>query len=524
MSCRLPTFVAICLATLIITADAVLVPHSAKLHRRLTYVAQAPPANWASASLEDYQQYHFRYLALGCHQRKGQTFFDTCCHPRLKTENMKDIPLECNLDAPSMVKALYIIKASSLTGNVTAGQEGKPVFVPNGTIRALEHTVEGCNSSQVPTAEQAAHMAQISHELALWANSSQLANYTHAMNSTMNSTDFANLTQFLSLNTSGMANYTHFLPANLTRLLRSNLTLLSNVTACKPSKVSTSNHTDISKPIQAPKQEPIIETTVEAPVAPVQSATEVVDRTAQVDTQPTDVAAVKAKSDADAKSKSEADAKAKVDADAKVKADADAKAKSDAEEKAKFDAEEKAKSDAEEKAKSQAAADDKAASQAQAAADAKAKSDAQAAADAKAAADQKAAAKEQEDSKPVKSLATDISSTASNALSGLSKVFGADGAAKATYFFQEGGIGACGTANSDSTPLVALPPGLYANGAHCGKSVKIINTSNGQSVTAKVQDMCPGCPSATSLDMSTGAYDAIGSRDTGVLPIQWGFM
>jgi len=109
-------------------------------------------------------------------------------------------------------------------------------------------------------------------------------------------------------------------------------------------------------------------------------------------------------------------------------------------------------------------------------------------------------------------------------LSGVSHVYGTDGGAKATYFYQEGGIGACGTANSDSTPLVALPPGLYAGGAHCGKNVMIMNTANGKSVTAKVQDMCPGCPSDTSLDMSTGAYDAIGAQATGVLPIQWGFI
>lgn len=56
--------------------------------------------------------------------------------------------------------------------------------------------------------------------------------------------------------------------------------------------------------------------------------------------------------------------------------------------------------------------------------------------------------------------------------------------------------------NADSTPLVALPTSLYADGKHCGKQVMIKNTANGKTVVAKVQDMCPGCPSDTSLDVS----------------------
>lgn len=67
---------------------------------------------------------------------------------------------------------------------------------------------------------------------------------------------------------------------------------------------------------------------------------------------------------------------------------------------------------------------------------------------------------------------------------------------------QEGAAGACGNVNDDSTPLVALPSNMYADGKHCGKHVLIKNTANGKTVVAKVQDMCPGCPSSTSLDVS----------------------
>ncbi|WAR56288.1 hypothetical protein PtB15_7B134 [Puccinia triticina] len=531
---------AICLATSLLPVEAVLVPHSAKLHRRLTFVAQAPPANWASASLEDYQQYHFRYLALGCNLRKGQTFFDTCCHPRLKTENLKDIPLECNLDAESMVKALYILKSSDVTGNLTAGQEGKPVFIPNGTIRALE-SAGGCNTSDVPTAAQLAQLAEISRQVSLLANSSHFANVSHSLNYTMNSTDFGNLTYFLNSNISGMANITQFLPANLTRFFNASI---ANITACKAVKVANQTVVTAPKELDANAAAKV---EAQLPVAPVQF----VDHS--VDIKAADAAAAKAKSDADAaaaKAKSDAESKAAADAKAASDAQAAADAKGAATKAAKDAADAQAATDravsdkaATDKAATDKAATDKAAADKaaadraaadQAAAD-KAAAD-KAAAD-KAAADQAAAdqaaadkaaadkaASEKAQSKPAKSVLSDVGSAAGNVLSGLSQVFGADGGAKATFFYQEGGIGACGTANSDSTPLVALPPGLYANGAHCGKDVMIMNTANGKSVTAKVQDMCPGCPSPTSLDMSTGAYNAIGAQETGVLPIQWGFI
>ncbi|GAA5938942.1 hypothetical protein JCM1841_002612 [Sporobolomyces salmonicolor] len=93
----------------------------------------------------------------------------------------------------------------------------------------------------------------------------------------------------------------------------------------------------------------------------------------------------------------------------------------------------------------------------------------------------------------------------------------------ATFFYQEGAAGACGNVNSDSTPLVALQTAMYGSGQYCGKTVEITNTANGKSVTATVQDECPGCSSATSLDLSTGAFDQIGDEATGVLPITWHF-
>ncbi|KAL8293327.1 hypothetical protein RQP46_000028 [Phenoliferia psychrophenolica] len=96
-----------------------------------------------------------------------------------------------------------------------------------------------------------------------------------------------------------------------------------------------------------------------------------------------------------------------------------------------------------------------------------------------------------------------------------------------SYFYQEGGTGACGTAHSDSDLIVALASGLYDTDSHCGDTVTITNTgtilSNGKSVVATVADRCPGCQARSdySLDLSTGAFDSIGSEATGILNISW---
>ncbi|KAL7340736.1 RlpA-like double-psi beta-barrel-protein domain-containing protein-containing protein [Rhodotorula toruloides] len=56
---------------------------------------------------------------------------------------------------------------------------------------------------------------------------------------------------------------------------------------------------------------------------------------------------------------------------------------------------------------------------------------------------------------------------------------------------------------------------------YCGRELTITNTANGKSVVATVADACPGCSSRFSLDLSLGAFEAIGDLDTGVLPIVW---
>ncbi|KAI8444508.1 RlpA-like double-psi beta-barrel-protein domain-containing protein-containing protein, partial [Phakopsora pachyrhizi] len=192
------------------------------------------------------------------------------------------------------------------------------------------------------------------------------------------------------------------------------------------------------------------------------------------------------------------------------------------------DADYAAKAKADSDAALKAKADEETASKAAEAA--KAKTDADAALRAKADADAASKAKSEADVAKAQSESsssnsdTSNSATASNALSSVLHAYGTNGDSKGTFFYQGGAAGACGTVNSDSTPLVALPTSMYEGGKHCGKSVMIKNTANGKTVQAKVMDMCPGCPTATSLDLSVGAYDQIGDQATGVLPIVWGFM
>ncbi|GAA5936986.1 RlpA-like double-psi beta-barrel domain-containing protein [Sporobolomyces koalae] len=96
---------------------------------------------------------------------------------------------------------------------------------------------------------------------------------------------------------------------------------------------------------------------------------------------------------------------------------------------------------------------------------------------------------------------------------------------KATFFYQEGGYGACGKIHQDSDKIVALQIDRYGtssnNNPDCGRTVEIENLANGKTTLATVADACPGCANYNSLDLSVGAFDAIGDQATGVLNISW---
>ncbi|PWZ03202.1 barwin-like endoglucanase [Testicularia cyperi] len=93
---------------------------------------------------------------------------------------------------------------------------------------------------------------------------------------------------------------------------------------------------------------------------------------------------------------------------------------------------------------------------------------------------------------------------------------------QATYY--AAGLGACGWTNSGSDFIVAMNAPEWAGGSHCGQTVTITNNKNGNSQSAQVVDLCPGC-SYGSLDMSTSLFSALnnGNMDDGVFPISWSF-
>lgn len=57
-----------------------------------------------------------------------------------------------------------------------------------------------------------------------------------------------------------------------------------------------------------------------------------------------------------------------------------------------------------------------------------------------------------------------------------------------------------------------------------GKNIKITDTVTGNTATAQIADLCPGC-SYGDLDMSEGLFSALhnGNMDAGVFSIKWDF-
>ncbi|GAA5901899.1 RlpA-like double-psi beta-barrel domain-containing protein [Sporobolomyces salmoneus] len=95
---------------------------------------------------------------------------------------------------------------------------------------------------------------------------------------------------------------------------------------------------------------------------------------------------------------------------------------------------------------------------------------------------------------------------------------------KATFFNQGGAFGACGKVSLDSDKVVALQTAKFGAGEFCGRTISIKNTETGATTTAVVADKCPGCATADSIDLSIGAFDAVGEQAKGVLEVEWSFV
>lgn len=98
----------------------------------------------------------------------------------------------------------------------------------------------------------------------------------------------------------------------------------------------------------------------------------------------------------------------------------------------------------------------------------------------------------------------------------------------ATFFYQGGNAGACGTVHSDSDLVAAMDVDLYGDTGRksslCGRRVQITNTNNGKSVTVVVADACPTCKNSNSIDLSVGAFNKIATEEQGMVPIKWKYV
>lgn len=123
------------------------------------------------------------------------------------------------------------------------------------------------------------------------------------------------------------------------------------------------------------------------------------------------------------------------------------------------------------------------------------------------------------------SKASSTSSSGGGLLSGLGQIF-SNGIA--TFFFQNGVAGACGTVHSDSDFIAAIDQARYGDSGKksslCGKKIKVVNTKTNKSVTVTIEDDCPTCSNENSVDLSQAAFNQIGTAEEGEVDIQWAFL
>ncbi|KAF9029439.1 riboflavine-aldehyde-forming enzyme [Hymenopellis radicata] len=90
-----------------------------------------------------------------------------------------------------------------------------------------------------------------------------------------------------------------------------------------------------------------------------------------------------------------------------------------------------------------------------------------------------------------------------------------------TYYLPNGGFGACGQPLQNSDHVVALASAQYSNGANCGRQIQV--TYNGNSVTARVADLCPGCSSGD-VDLTSSAFQVLAPLALGRIPVTWNYI
>lgn len=90
-----------------------------------------------------------------------------------------------------------------------------------------------------------------------------------------------------------------------------------------------------------------------------------------------------------------------------------------------------------------------------------------------------------------------------------------------TYYLQKNTAGACGIVHQDTDFIAAMDSGRYNSGL-CGQKVMI--TANQRTVIVTIQDECPTCDNANSIDLSVAAFKNITDLGIGILSAIWSFV
>ncbi|GAA5821039.1 hypothetical protein JCM3770_004348 [Rhodotorula araucariae] len=107
----------------------------------------------------------------------------------------------------------------------------------------------------------------------------------------------------------------------------------------------------------------------------------------------------------------------------------------------------------------------------------------------------------------------------------------------ATWFGADQHLSACRTTFDDSDFIAAVPPEMFGSDGSvpsklCGARLRVWQPETNRTVKVTIGDVCNGCPTATSIDLSQAAFlrlapggsdDPAAALELGVLAVQWFF-
>lgn len=105
----------------------------------------------------------------------------------------------------------------------------------------------------------------------------------------------------------------------------------------------------------------------------------------------------------------------------------------------------------------------------------------------------------------------------------IGSVTAANYAGDATYYYQMGAYGSCGSISADTDYIAALSAKLQGtNKAQCGKCI-LVTGPKGNSIKVRVVDTCPECATGA-IDLSTSAFGALADMGAGRISVSWDFV